>query len=919
MSHRRLAAATAVLAAAVAFVPGTASAAGSPPPAGARAVPGSPFAGGGPANLTSFESDAAKAYRPQLTPLRSGSELSRDTGSGKTLYTVTDGGFCQGTGLGTKAAPYCHVQAAVDAAAPGDTIQVLGRGGYYSTESITVRTSNITIVGDDKQPWIAPGGETWGKPALVLDGVTGVKVAHLRLSAGNTHVVEVRNSSDITFDSDYIDGYAADVLAVDGASRDVTVTRTYLDSDKWAKDVSAIAIAEGASRVTLAGNLIAASGITATGVKGLTVTGNTVQRGCSTGLAVLGTSSDVSVQNNLFEDSNDDDTYFMAGFKSFCTEHGHSWDADVTVSAESAPGTTADYNAFYVYRDYATAPYDWAGTVQPGLEAFRAATGQGAHDLDDTKKAYSENLHAVGEQTVMDFRPTAGSAVIGTANPDAPGRLDTDFFGVSPYNSRGAVQYVNANPTLALAIKVTQTSAYGIALTTDVTSGSGIPLVITADWGDGTNSVYSRYGGFNEQSAHSYAEPGRYTVTVTVKDNTGESVANAVRVETAGTHYTAYGPVRLLDTRDGTGAALAKVQPFSSARVKIGGTGGIPEGVVAAVLNLTVTNTAKPGFITAFGEGDGRPSTSNVNFSAGQTVPNLAIVPVGANGWVDLYNGSPGTVNLIADITGYFGAAKSSGYTAVDPVRLVDTRDGTGTARGQVPANGSFTVQIAGNGRAQLPASGITAVALNMTVTEPQAAGFLTAYPEGQTRPLASNVNFGRGQTIANAVVVPVGQDGRIRVFNGSPAGSSVVVDVVGYYSAASTAAYIPINPSRVLDTRDPAWKYGQLKPGNYIYIPFFTTRTDVPALALNTTVTNTRGAGFLTVSPDPNRIDQYQYGGAVWPNRPLVSVLNWLPGQTVPNLVQASTGHNGIVDFWNSGTGNMDLIVDAFGYYMST
>ena len=86
----------------------------------------------------------------------------------------------------------------------------------------------------------------------------------------------------------------------------------------------------------------------------------------------------------------------------------------------------------------------------------------------------------------------------------------------------------------------------------------------------------------------------------------------------------------------------------------------------------------------------------------------------------------------------------------------------------------------------------------------------------------------------------------------------------------------------------------------------------------LNATVTETTGSGFLTVSPDSNTLTQYQNGTETWPGKPSASTLNWTKGETVPNLVQASAGANGIVDFWNSGSGSIALVVDWFGFYMN-
>ena len=108
-------------------------------------------------------------------------------------------------------------------------------------------------------------------------------------------------------------------------------------------------------------------------------------------------------------------------------------------------------------------------------------------------------------------------------------------------------------------------------------------------------------------------------------------------------------PVRMLDTR-----ATTAVGPDSSVSFQVAGVGGIPAGVSAVVFNLTVTAPQSFGFISAYASGTPRPNASNVNFAAGQTVPNLATVPVGADGKVTLFNRSSGTTQLIADVSGYY-------------------------------------------------------------------------------------------------------------------------------------------------------------------------------------------------------------------------------------------------------------------------
>ena len=71
------------------------------------------------------------------------------------------------------------------------------------------------------------------------------------------------------------------------------------------------------------------------------------------------------------------------------------------------------------------------------------------------------------------------------------------------------------------------------------------------------------------------------------------------------------------------------------------------------VLNVTVAGSTTGGYVTVYADGDTRPTASNLNYVAGQVVPNLVIAPVGADGKVDFYTGSSGLTALVADVAGY--------------------------------------------------------------------------------------------------------------------------------------------------------------------------------------------------------------------------------------------------------------------------
>lgn len=820
--------------------------------------------------------------------------------TGRTFYVQFGFSPC---GTGTQASPYCLLQTAVDAAQPGDTIDVLSSQVYSSQESVTVRTSGISIVGVGNQASVSAGNANNGKPSLVLDHVSNVTVSNMMLTSnGGATAVAVIGSSGVTIDSSYVgtgnDFGGADLLTIDGGSDHVTVSRTHVDTGFSRAGARAIAVASGARTVTFAGDVLADAGISATGVSGLDVVGDTIQRGCGAAVDVEGASSGVVLGNNVFEDANPT-TDYLGVYQSNCASYNQSWAPDVNVAAGATAGVVADYNDFFVYGSDATVPYSWAG--------------ESAHDTNDTKQ-FVQGKFRPNESGLVDVQPQAGSAAVYSANPSAPGALSSDFYGTSPYTTRGAVQY-DANPGFAVGLVATDVSAYGVSLSPRITSERQL-LSYDIAWGDGTTThANGQYPDQAVPAPHSYAQLGTYTIAATFTDQFGNAVTNSVAVTTVGSNYVAFGPTRLLDSRDGSNTP--KVGGYSTTRVQVGGANGIPGGVTAAVLNVTATDTTSAGHVTVYGDGSAVPGTSNLNYVAGQTVPNMVMVPVGADGYVDL-NNAGGPLDLIVDITGYFVRSAAAGYTPVGPARLVDTRAGANPT--QVGGGQALTVQIAGAAGGQLPTSGITAVALNVTVTSPGANGHLTVYPGGQQAPTASNLNFTAGQTVANSVVVPMGSDGTVRVLNAAWAPSDVIVDVVGYYSPGGKGAYLPVTPIRLLDTRDTTswnWPYGSVAGWGYVPMTLNTDGLGVTAVALNATVTDTTSSGHLSVTPDPNSAQQYANNASLPLSLPQVSSLNWTAaGATVPNLVQTTGGPDGIVDFWNSANGSSDLIVDMFGYY---
>ncbi|MFE7870160.1 fibronectin type III domain-containing protein [Micromonospora humida] len=403
------------------------------------------------------------------------------------------------------------------------------------------------------------------------------------------------------------------------------------------------------------------------------------------------------------------------------------------------------------------------------------------------------------------------------------------------------------------------------------------------------------------------------TALAGAEQSTPTRAGGTVTVTAPGGSLVAVPPARLLDTRAGLGAPAGATRQVT---LTVAGRGGVPATAVAAVaLNVTVTAPAGGGFVTAYPGGTARPTASNVNYARGQTVANLVVVPVGADGTVVLYSSAP--THLVADVAGWFSTAGTASPAAglfhgLTPARLVDTRSGLG---GTTPGpDGQLDVQVTGAGG--VPASGVSAVVLNTTVAGADTAGFVTAYPAGQPRPTASTLNFVARQVLANRVIVPVGADGRVSFYN--RAGSTpLVVDVTGWFSDGSDqsvgGAYLAsVPPTRIVDTRSGLGAAkGPVAGGASLPVavagraglPAATAALPPTGLVANVTAVQPTSAGFLTVYPSVTA-------------RPTASDLNFTPGAVVPNLSVAPLGVDGGALVHNSA-GATHVVVDVVGYFL--
>ncbi len=240
--------------------------------------------------------------------------------------------------------------------------------------------------------------------------------------------------------------------------------------------------------------------------------------------------------------------------------------------------------------------------------------------------------------------------------------------------------------------------------------------------------------------------------------------------------YSPVPPRRILDTRTGRGMA-------NEADVKLGpGTvldlqlGGVLKGATAAIVNITGTDATEPTYLSAFAGGEPWPGTSTLNLRPGATVPNLAIVPMSADGTIRVRNSS-GSANVIIDLFGYVTPNAGSRYQpAIQPTRLVDTRTGLGS-RGQLASGASMPLELPG------APSGVTGVAFNLTGANASNSTYVAALPAGYkpSEGSFSNLNVEQSTPTANLILIQTTAERGIDVFNASGT-IDLIADVQGWF-----------------------------------------------------------------------------------------------------------------------------------------
>ncbi len=405
----------------------------------------------------------------------------------------------------------------------------------------------------------------------------------------------------------------------------------------------------------------------------------------------------------------------------------------------------------------------------PAPEPAPAPTAPSPASPPGGPAAGSRPIGALAPARLLDTRagePTVDGQATGT------GALGARHMLTIPVTGRGGVP-VGAT---AVVLNLTATGATADTYLTVYPTGSERPTASTLNIGPGktvANLVTAAVG--PDGTVTIYNNNGSVQLMVDVQAWYPAAAVGALR------------PGRLADTRagqptvDDQGAGQGPVGPGRSLSVAIAGRAGVPVGAVAVALNLTATNATANTYLTVYPTGTPRPTASNVNLGPGETVANLVTAAVGADGTVTVYNNN-GAADVVVDVQAWYPAGT---VRTLAPARLLDTRSGQPTVDGRSSGDGALaagrTITLPVAGRAGVGANA-TAVVLNLTATGATADTYLTVYPTGSVRPTASNVNPGRGQTVANLVTATVGPDGTVTIYNNAGA-TDVVVDVQAWFA----------------------------------------------------------------------------------------------------------------------------------------
>lgn len=296
----------------------------------------------------------------------------------------------------------------------------------------------------------------------------------------------------------------------------------------------------------------------------------------------------------------------------------------------------------------------------------------------------------------------------------------------------------------------------------------------------------------------------------------------------------------------------------------------------------------------------------------GQSISNAAVISIGVNGGISAYV-SQGNTNITVDVQGYFtaGARPDGGrFVPVDANRVLDTRTGLGqTAAHTLSPFETIDVQIGGT--SQVTPSTPLAAFVNVTTISPSAAGGVMVYASDKSRPTTDAINYGIN-TQAGAMIVAVGGDGKVKLYNDSSHAQNFALDIQGYFTpevaVATDDGSFTVARGRAYDSRLDQVA-GQLGPneqrdivvGGQFGIPPWT----MPTVLVNVGVMNATVGSYVNVWSESA-------------DEPATSTVNYVSGTSATRSLTAITlSSEGKISLKNhSAVTSIDFTIDLQGWF---
>ncbi|HWL38219.1 MAG TPA: LamG-like jellyroll fold domain-containing protein, partial [Frankiaceae bacterium] len=319
------------------------------------------------------------------------------------------------------------------------------------------------------------------------------------------------------------------------------------------------------------------------------------------------------------------------------------------------------------------------------------------------------------------------------------------------------------------------------------------------------NTVIAKLGTDGKVSVYNSAGSTQLLVDVT-------GYYTSSSTTTGGGTFVSLAPTRIYSTPDGLNTGTSGTTPYSAAEtraVQITGNAGIPAGAAAVAVNIhATTTTSATSYVQVWPAGVIRPTGSNVQLAGNDTQRGLAVVKLSADGKINVFN-SGSTVPIKLDVEGYYLPATSDAakyYVPLTPARVYSTTLGLNTPGGstaRLGAGATLTVPIRGAkdaaGNVVVPATtAVDAVVASIGVGTPTASSYMTAWTNGETRPVTSMSVYSVGESRAATFFGKLGASGKIDVYN-NLGDVSVSVEIQGYY--ADAAVLPPAAPTNVVGT----------------------------------------------------------------------------------------------------------------------